>query len=74
MCDYFFFFLLNYNNIVNCYISGAKQNSMLMNVLSCVQFKDSLFIRSPYGMIQCDMQLNINIYFYVNKTKRALLA
>ena len=25
-------------------------------------------------MIQCDMHLNKNIYFYVNKTKRALLA
>ena len=35
---------------------------MLIDVFSCVQFKVSLFIRSPYGMIQGDMQLNKNIY------------
>jgi len=41
------------------------------------QFKASLLIFSPNGMIQCDMQLNKNIYFYVNqtvKTKRDLQA
>ena len=41
------------------------------------QFKASLFNFSPNGMIQCDMQLNKNIYFYANqtvKTKRDLQA
>ena len=36
--------------------------------------KASLFICSPYGMIQCDMQLNKNIYFFVNKRKRDVQA